>query len=311
MALNAGSTENATLQVAFGDQGGGITTHGVYLSSGDTANKHGSINVTGDENNTGTVLAYRNVLGGTSEQNQFFLKTNGDFETTGNIILESTNARVGVPAFGLTIGATPTEDYSITLPPAGPTGADQILQSDANGNLSWVAGGSSSLWELDSGNLQPATDGQGIVIRNVSNTQVAGITNAGVISGLELLINDITSQGSNNLTLEAPAAGAVIVAEEAIVAGSSAHDVPDGASWRIQDSNVWQVPADRNITFPSNAPTARQTGIFVMAGNVTWTGNGWTGPNGTLPTTLTAGSIVPFYVESATSIRIGNPTSFS
>ena len=47
-----------------------------------------------------------------------------------------------------------------------------------------------------------------------------------------------------------------------------------------------------------------------MAGNVTWTGNGWTGPNGTLPTT-NAGSIVPFYVESATSIRIGNPTSFS
>ena len=93
--------------------------------------------------------------------------------------------------------------------------------------------------------------------------------------------------------------------------------VPDGdGNWNIQDSQVWDVAADNDITFPDNSrsPVAGQTGIFVMAGNVTWTdanSGTFTGPGGTLPTTLTAGSIVPFYVESATSIRIGNPTSFS
>ena len=120
MALNAGATENATLQVAFGDQGGGPTTHGVYISSGDSLNEHGSVRCTGDDNSNSIAFSYVNVLSGTSEQNQFFLKTNGDFETTGNIIFESTNARPGTSSFGLTLGATPTAEYSITLPPAGP-----------------------------------------------------------------------------------------------------------------------------------------------------------------------------------------------
>ena len=312
MSLNAGSTENATLQVAFGDQGGGTTTHGVYISSGDSLNEHGSVRCTGDDNRTSTVFSYTNVLGATSAQNQFFLKTNGDFETTGNIILESTNARVNVPAFGLTIGATPTEDYSITFPAAGPTQADQVLISDDNGQLAWGAS-AAGLWELSSGNLQPITDGQGIVIRNDQNTQKAAITSAGVISGTEVVTPKVNAGGSNNLSLDATGAGQVIIAEAGIVAGSSAHNVPNNSTdWDIQDSNVWNVPAGANIQFPNTAPVARQPGLFVMAaGTVTWTGAGWIGPSGTLPTTFTAGTIVPFYVESGSVIRIGNPTAFS
>jgi len=217
-----------------------------------------------------------------------------------------------------TLPTTMTSGYTLTYPPAGPGAANRILQSDANGNLSWINTPSvgSSLWTESSNNLQPATNGNGIVIRNGDGNQKAAITSAGIISGTEVITPEVNAPGSSNLALDAPSAGQVIVAEAGIVAGSNAHNVPNGSNdWDIQDSNVWNVPTSggtAEIKFPSTSPVARQPGLFVMAaGTVTWTGTGWTGPGNTLPTTFTAGTIVPFYVESNTVIRIGNPTAFS
>lgn len=139
--INAGTTENAEFQLAFGDQGGGVNTHGIYMNCGSTVTRAPRATFTGSVNDNTTIMEYANVNGATAAVGRWELRSNGDIQTNGDIILSDTNARVGVPQFDINISATPTEDYTITLPPTGPAEAGQVLVTDANGQLAWGAGG--------------------------------------------------------------------------------------------------------------------------------------------------------------------------
>ena len=75
-----------------------------------------------------------------------------------------------------------TANYSITLPPAGPGGANKILESDAAGVLSWIAtpGGSSGMtsWILSDGSTtQTINDGDTVqVLGGTALTSVVAAT---------------------------------------------------------------------------------------------------------------------------------------
>jgi hypothetical protein len=174
--INGGQTENAEFQLAFGDQGGGGGTHGIYMNCGSTITRAPRVTYTGSVNDNTIVMDYANVNGATAAVGRWELRTNGDIQTNGDIILSNTNARVGVDQFDINIGATPTEDYTITLPPAGPTAADQILVSDAAGQLAWEDNGGG---------------GQVLVDQITNQTDAAtGQANAGVAEGTLLFDND-------------------------------------------------------------------------------------------------------------------------
>ena len=96
----------------------------------------GRIDFTGTNTDNERVLAYTH-RGGTS----WNLDCDGDFETVGDIQFANIVPTAGQDRFLAGITATPTENYTITLPPTGPAEAGQVLVSDANGQLAWGQGG--------------------------------------------------------------------------------------------------------------------------------------------------------------------------
>ena len=171
----ARNTEYAEFQLAFGDQGGGAQTHGIYMNTGTDLSRVPRMTFTGSVNDNTIVMDYANVNGATAAVGRWELRSNGDIQTNGDIILSNTNGRVGVDQFDINIGATPTEDYTITLPPAGPTAADQVLISDATGQLAWGNNGGNQVLVDQIANQTDAATGQ---------------ANAGVAEGTLLFDND-------------------------------------------------------------------------------------------------------------------------
>lgn len=318
---------------------------GVYINPGDLTggnagtNKFGQVRIEGIDNSASnaSLLSQANLdITGTTTRvpmQRFF--TNGNADIRGQFICndikllkDSNDAEYNDnPGIGLQASPTMSDiNYNLVLPLSGPQTTDTAIGStervmvgtgNANGvgnfALSWksIPAAAAALWEVDSGNLQPVTNGQGIVIRNGTGTQTFGVTASnGQIQGASL-----QSAANASLTITTATAGFPVIFSAGIAA--TERPVPNGdGNWNIQDSQVWNVDAGHDITFPDNSPSpvVGQTGIFVLAGDVTWTnanGGTWSGAGGNLPTTNTAGTIVPFYVDTATSIRIGNPTSFS
>jgi len=110
---------------------------------------------------------------------------------TGRLDLESDGSSAGVLAVSgknqyvtLIQGSLlDTAGYSITLPPAGPGGANKILESDASGILSWIAtpgggGGGMTSWTLSDGSItQTINDGDTVqVLGGTALTSVVAAT---------------------------------------------------------------------------------------------------------------------------------------
>ena len=149
---------------------------------------------------------------------------------------------------------------------------------------------------------------------------------SGIATGAEVNVQsdwDATSGDAQILNKPAlnfvPLAGGTMTGNlqmsTASVIGDNTRAVPTGGNWDIQDSSVWQVANNRTITFPddSAAPIAGQTGIFNCVGTVAgWTnanGGAWVHPGGTAQAGNANGAVIPFYVESATRIRLGAQTA--
>tara|TARA_Y100000385_G_scaffold249917_1_gene271666 strand:- start:1854 stop:3728 length:1875 start_codon:yes stop_codon:yes gene_type:complete len=79
-------------------------------------------------------------------------------------------------AYKLKLEATPTASYNITLPSAGPSGANKILESNASGALSWISTPSGS------GGVTSFTNANGTFISAATvNTSATGSVTTGSI----------------------------------------------------------------------------------------------------------------------------------
>ena len=141
--INAGTQEAAEFQLASGDQGGGVNTHGIYMNCGNTVTRAPRVTFTGNRNDGTIIMDYSNTTAASGSVGRWELLSNGDFETTGNIVLNSDSPRVGVTVFGLSLNATPTENYNINFPPGAPLSAGgQVLRtttSNSGQDLAWVS----------------------------------------------------------------------------------------------------------------------------------------------------------------------------
>lgn len=138
-------------------------------------NTGGSLDATSElvyvESGTGRAVEVGGGAQGSYGALDVFSEAPGESPTAGYIGFNNSTK-----AYKLKLEGTPTASYNITLPSAGPSGANKILESNASGALSWISTPSGS------GGVTSFTNANGTFISAATaNTSATGAVTTGAI----------------------------------------------------------------------------------------------------------------------------------
>jgi hypothetical protein len=224
------------------------------------------------------------------------------------------------------VKANPTvsADYTITLPGSAPGGANKILESNANGVLSWIdtpSGGGSVTINSNVNNYLVTASGSANTLNGESNLTYS--TDLSITNGkIKIATNDKFIEGKHTGGASFPLIG-INASDEVVVGNTTSRAVTlEGVATITRGvnndssalSSIGHYGSGADITFLGAAQTSVYQGRLYY-----WNGTTWTAytlatepPQGTLlgvsiGTTMASGFVLRGMVYSGSSLSTGKP----